>query len=82
LSGKEQEGQTMVAIETSCNKASISIEALQNGSRRWKVSRVRSSLSIRLIQEYDLSLAETVRQVGIPTSTAAKNISRKKTKSN
>ena len=62
------------AIETACSKHQIEIDALKNGSRLGPVSRARAVLSLQLVNEYGLSLAETARKPGVSTSAVAKTI--------
>jgi len=59
-----------------CEKRSIAVQALQNGSRVRSVSKVRSELSWILVNEQGLSFAETARQLGVSTSAIAKCIDR------
>jgi len=63
-------------IVDSCHANDISIEALRGGSRRRAVSRVRSELCLKLVDEYGLSLAETARRLGVSTSAIARVLSR------
>lgn len=59
-------------IEKICKKEGVSVEALKSGSRRQKVSMVRSQLSKKLVEEWGLSLAETGRHLGVSLSAIAK----------
>jgi predicted transcriptional regulator len=53
-------------------KADVSIEALRSGSRRKKVSQVRSQLAKKLVDERGLSLTEAGRHLGVTPSAIAK----------
>ncbi len=59
-------------VEKICKKESVSVEALKSGSRRQKVSMVRSQLAKKLVEEWGLSLAETGRHLGVSLSAIAK----------
>lgn len=67
-------------IEESCKQASISVEALKGGSRLRDVSRMRAEISVVLVREQGLTLAESARQLGASTSAIAKIIRRKENK--
>ena len=57
-------------------KANISVEALKSGSRRQKISQVRSQLPKTLVDEWGLSLTETGNHLGVSPSAIAKIIYR------
>jgi putative transposase len=59
--------QVQQFITQSCMRAGISVEELQNGSRRENVSAVRCDLAIRLVREFGLAMAEAARQLGVST---------------
>jgi REP-associated tyrosine transposase len=59
-----------------CKKKSISVIALQTGSRLRSVSKVRAELACLLVNEQGLSFAETARQLGVSTSAIAGCIDR------
>jgi REP element-mobilizing transposase RayT len=63
-------------VENKCRKENVSVEALQSGSRRQKVSAVRSQLAKKLVEEFGLSLTETGRQLGVSASAIAKTLNR------
>jgi len=64
--------RTVSHIDNICMKANISVEALRSGSRRQKVSVVRSQLAKKLVEEWGLSLTETGRHLGVSPSAIAK----------
>lgn len=76
FTAKERQEKALGSIEAACNAAGISNEALSSGSRRRKVSQVRTQLAIRLTVEHGLSFAEAARQLGITTSAVARIIDR------
>ena len=63
-------------IVKTCQKRSVAIKALQNGSRVRSVSKVHSELAYLLVNEQGLCFAETARQLGVSTSANAKSIGR------
>jgi REP element-mobilizing transposase RayT len=65
-------------IEKICKKEHVSIEALKSGSRRQKVSMVRSRLAKKLVEEWGLSLTEAGRHLGVTPSAIAGVLSSKK----
>ena len=64
--------RTVSHIDNICMKANISVEALRSGSRRQKVSVVRSQLAKKLVEEWGHSLTETGRHLGVSPSAIAK----------
>jgi len=60
-----------------CQRKKIEVAALRSGSRRRTVSRVRSHLALKLVDELGLSLAETARQLGLSTSAVAQILRRR-----
>lgn len=74
-----QEGSQRAAlvVERVCRKEEVSVEALRAGSRRQKVSKVRSQLAEKLVQECGLSLTEAGRHLGVSLSAVAKILSRR-----
>jgi len=74
-----QEGSQQAAslIEKVCRKEKVSVGALETGSRRQKVSRVRSQLAEKLVEECGLSLIEASRHIGVSPSAVAKILSRR-----
>jgi len=63
-------------IQRICKKEKVSVEALKSGSRRQKVSAVRSQLAKKLVEEWGCSLTETGRRLGVSPSAIAKTLSR------
>ena len=78
LTAKEREKKAMLVVTAACAEKDLSMEALRSGSRRRNVSRVRAQLSITLVEEYGLTLAETAHLLGVTTSAIARIISRSK----
>lgn len=64
-------------IEKVCRDEGVEPEALRAGSRRRRISGVRSLLAEKLVRQYGLSLAETARQLGVTTSAVANSIRRR-----
>ncbi len=69
-------------IEKICQKEKINVEALRSGSRRQLVSKARTQIAVKLVEENGLSLAQTARHLGVSTSAIAKLLDRRKSKSN
>ena len=63
-------------VNKECRKQGVSVEALQAGSRRRQISRIRSGLSLKLVVELGLTLAETARLLGVTTSAVTRSIDR------
>jgi REP element-mobilizing transposase RayT len=63
-------------VEKICKKEDVSVEALTSGSRRRKISMVRSKLAKQLVEEWGLSLTETGRHLGVSPPAIAKAIDR------
>jgi len=63
-------------IRDKCAEAGININELSGGSRRGKISQLRSQLAFDLVERYGLSLAEVGRQLGVSTSAISKLFSR------
>jgi len=59
-------------LQSICNRAGISVKELASGSRRGRVSRLRSHLAARMIEDYGLTLAEVARHLGVSTSGISK----------
>jgi REP element-mobilizing transposase RayT len=58
-------------IARECNKEKISLQALEAGSRRRDISKIRLRLSITLVEDYGLSQAEVARLLGVSSSAIA-----------
>jgi hypothetical protein len=63
-------------IDEECRKKGISPAELKGGSKRRKVSDVRSLIGLRCRDELGLSSAEIARHVGINTSSIIRSIER------
>ena len=61
-----------------CSKEGVSIEELNGGSRRGKISAIRKQLAMELVRGYGLTLAEAARQLGVSTSAISKIFERSK----
>ena len=55
-------------IESRCKKEGVTVKALQSGSRRNPLPKLRKILALKLVADYGVSLAETARQLGVSTS--------------
>ena len=55
-------------------KEEVNVEALKSGSRRQRVSMVRSQLTKKLVEELGLSLTETGLHLGVSLSAIAKTL--------
>jgi len=77
FSSAEQRDRVVQLIQTVCNQKQVSFKALRSGSRVRDVSRVRSYLSAKLVNDFGLSLAETARQLGVTTAAIANSRRRK-----
>ncbi len=58
----------MEALEKRCEKAGITSQALQTGSKRRECTQVRKELSRQFVLEFGLSYADTARLLGISAS--------------
>jgi putative transposase len=65
-------------IRVVCRREKIKPAVLRSGSRRRPLSRARSHLACRLVEEMGLSLAETARQLGLSTSAISQILRRNK----
>ena len=72
FSSEDRKKKTSKIIEIYCKREGISVRALHNGSRQQKAGKVRKELSIILVEEYGMTMAETARQLGVTTSAIAK----------
>ena len=63
-------------IRNGCAEHNVSINVLRSGSRRQALSNVRAQLTLKLVNELGLSLAETGRQLGLTTSGVAQILRR------
>ena len=63
-------------VKKVCKEENVSYEALKSGSRRQKVSVIRSRLVKILVEEWGLSLTEAGRHLGVSPSAIAKTLYR------
>ncbi|NIM97677.1 MAG: hypothetical protein GTO24_06225 [candidate division Zixibacteria bacterium] len=63
-------------IEKVCKREGINSRQLRMGSRRRRISQVRSRVAHQLAEDFGLSLAEVARQLGVSTSAISKVIKR------
>jgi putative transposase len=82
VTSQDREEKVEKAIQAVCKERDISINALQNGSRMRNISQARKTLSLKLVDEYGLTFAETARQLGVSTTAVAKILYKKKQKLN
>jgi len=80
VTSQDREEKVEKEIQAVCKERDISINALQNGSRMRNISQARKTLSLKLVGEYGLTLAETARQLGVSTTAVAKIVYKKKQK--
>ncbi len=52
----------------------IMMKELQAGSRRRRISQVRSTIACELLEIYGMPLAEIARQLGVSTSAISKTL--------
>jgi REP element-mobilizing transposase RayT len=64
-------------ISKICRSENVAIEALKAGSRSRKISKIRAQISIELVKNQGVSLAEVARRVGVSTSAISKIIKRR-----
>jgi putative transposase len=70
-------GRTMSdIIREECQKQHISVDELQGGGRRAKVSNVRAMIAYRATTELGLAGAEIARHLGVTTSSIARAVER------
>jgi putative transposase len=68
--------QAQALIRRRCRQAQVGLAELQMGSRRHRITAVRSQLAVHLVTHLGLSLAEAARQLGISTSAIGKAVAR------
>ena len=81
LSGHERRQKAEAHITMVCHREGINIKELRSGSRRPEVSRVRTKLSLWLVEDCGIPLAEAGRQLGVSTSAVSKIIHRRRSNS-
>jgi len=72
FAGQERKKDAMSYIQKLCEQEKISVAAIQSGSRRQEISRVRKQLAQKLIEEWGYSLVETGRYLGVSPSAISK----------
>ena len=68
------EKRRIVAEE--CKKSGVSLTELRSGSRRGRLPAVRTRIVHRLVENYEVGVAEVARQMGISTSEVSKILTR------
>ena len=63
-------------IEAHCKNEKEPVAMLQSGSRRPPLPKLRRAITLKLIKEYGVSLAQTARRLGISTSGVAQILRR------
>ena len=63
-------------IDEVCETDGVDLVELKSGSRRGPISRARAKISVKLVKEIGLSMAETARQLGVTTSAVARMLER------
>jgi len=78
LSIDERRIQAEKAILSMCRKEGVNVEELRGGSRRGRLSEIRSRLAKDLVEKMGLPLAEAGRRLGVSTSAISKIMMRDK----
>lgn len=78
LSIDERRIQAEKAILVMCRKEGVKVEELRGGSRRGRLSGIRSRLAMDLVEKMGLPLAEAGRRLGVSTSAISKIMMREK----
>ena len=78
--GIEKRKMAIQYIKRECEDGEVDIRALKAGSRRRKISKIRTRLIEKLVDDFGFSLAESGRQLGVSSSAVAKALSRRYTK--
>ena len=78
LSIDERRIQAEKAIMKMCRKEGVKVEELRGGSRRGRLSGIRSRLAMDLVEKMGLPLAEAGRRLGVSTSAISKIMMRNK----
>lgn len=68
--------QIQKMIVTACENEAISIKELKGGSRRGPVSKVRTKLTLELIENHGLTPAKVARHLGVTISAVSKTMHR------
>ncbi|MBC8246123.1 MAG: transposase [Deltaproteobacteria bacterium] len=72
----ERQRRIVLYVERICKKENVSTKALKAGSRRQKVSAIRSQLARKLVEDWGISLTGTGRHLGVSPSAIAKMLYR------
>ncbi len=64
-------------IEVKCKELGISVQELKMGSRRGRISQLRSDLGCQLIEELGVPFAEAARHLGVSTSAISQIVRRR-----
>jgi chromosomal replication initiation ATPase DnaA len=76
LQAGERRQRVNQLIQEVCNREKINIKELRAGSRRGRISQVRSQIAVQLVEKYGIPLAEVARQLGVSTSAISKTLTR------
>jgi len=68
LSAKDLDKEATAIISRECKKQNVNMKVLRSGSRIKEVSKLRTTLALRLVNDLGLSLAESARKLGVSTS--------------
>jgi len=68
LSAKDLNKEAAAIISRECIKRNVNMKALRSGSRLKEVSKLRTILAVKLVNDLGLSLAQSARQLGVSTS--------------
>ncbi len=63
-------------VDEVCETDGVDPVELKSGSRRGPISRARAKISVKMVKEIGLSMAETARQLGVTTSAVARMLER------
>jgi REP element-mobilizing transposase RayT len=78
LFGRNRDREEVEAfIDKMCKQERINAKELRMGSRRGRISAVRSEIAYHLVEGYGLPLAEIARHLGVSTSAISKTITRR-----
>jgi putative transposase len=69
---KERREKVRELVAHLCLQERINLEELQSGSRRPRVSALRSNTARQLVEQYGVPLTETARYLGVTTSAISK----------
>ena len=76
--GRNKDQKEVAAlIDQMCEEEQINVKELRMGSRRGRISQIRSEIAYKLFEHYGLPLAEIARHLGVSTSAISKAITKK-----